>query len=135
MEIESATPRYDFASATGLALEAVFDGGRLTSDGGLPWLAAADQALELCATLATALPARRRRHVRYSLVGLVRQRVFQIANGYEDQNHATTLRDDPLLKVVCGQLPESGPALAGQSTFSCLENAVDRHACARLRRR
>ncbi len=61
-----------------------------------------------------------------------KQRVFQIACGYEDQNDADSLRDDPLLKLVCGRLPESGPALAGQSTFSRLENSVDRRACRHL---
>ena len=45
MEPQSATPAYTFATATGLALEACFDGGRLTSDGGLPWLAEAEDAL------------------------------------------------------------------------------------------
>jgi hypothetical protein len=62
----------------------------------------------------------------------VRQRVFQIACGYEDQNDADTLRHDPLLKLVCGRLPESEDALASQPTLSRLENAVDRHACVRL---
>ncbi len=38
---------------------------------------------------------------------LVRQRVFQIACGYEDQDDADTLRTDPLLKLVCGRLPET----------------------------
>ncbi len=27
---------------------------------------------------------------------------------YEDQNDAATLREDPLLKLVCGSLPEGG---------------------------
>jgi Transposase DDE domain group 1 len=129
MATQSATHRYHFATQTGLALEAAFDGGRLTSDGGLPWLAEADAVLGLCAQLAASLPERRTRHIRYSLESLVRQRVFQIACGYEDQNDADSLRDDPLLKLVCGRLPESGPALAGQSTFSRLENSVDRQAC------
>jgi hypothetical protein len=129
MTMQSATPTYPFATATGLALEAAFDGGRLTSDGGLPWLARADQALALCATLAARLPDRRRRHVRHALDALLRQRIFQIACGYEDQNDAATLRHDPLLKLACGQLPESGPALASQPTLSRLENSADRHSC------
>ena len=132
MNSQSATPRYTFPTAAGLALEAVFDGGRLTSDGGLPWLAQADALLGLCARLARALPERRTRHIRYALDSLVRQRVFQIACGYADQNDADTLRTDPLLKLVCGKLPESGPNLAGQSTFSRLENSVDRQACRHL---
>jgi Transposase DDE domain group 1 len=98
----------------------------LTSDGGLPWLSEADRALELCAALAAGIPDWRRGRVRHSLETLVRQRVFQIAGGYADQNDAATLRSDPLLKLVCGRLPVSGADLASQPTFSRLENAVDR---------
>jgi hypothetical protein len=105
-------------------LEAAFDAGRLTSDGGLPWLAEADTALGRCAALAAALPEWREGPVRQSLATLVRQRVYQIACGYADQNDAATLRTDPLLKLVCGRRPLTGPALASQSTFSRLENAV-----------
>jgi hypothetical protein len=109
-------------------LEAAFDAGRLTSDGGLPWLAEADEALGLCATLAACIPEWRQRIVRHSMATLVRQRVYQIACGYEDQDDADALRTDPLLKLVCGRRPVSGADLASQPTFSRLENAVDRHA-------
>jgi hypothetical protein len=132
MPPQSATPTYTFATASALALEASFDGGRLTSDGGLPWLAAAEGDLGICAALAACVPEWRRGPVRHSLATLVRQRVFQIACGYEDQNDADTLRTDPLLKLVCGRRPESDGDLASQPTLSRLENAVDRHACARL---
>jgi hypothetical protein len=117
-----------FETAVGVPLQAFFDAGRLSSDGGLPWLAEADQALGWCAALAACVPEWRRGPVRHSLQTLVRQRVFQIACGYADQNDATTLRADPLLKLVCGRLPESGGDLASQPTLSRLENAVDRHA-------
>jgi hypothetical protein len=132
MRSQSATPIYEFATATALALEAAFDGGRLTSDGGLPWLAEAEAAIGICAAVAACVPEWRRRRGRHALVALVRQRVFQIACGYEDQNDADSLRYDPLLKLVCGRLPESDPELASQPTFSRLENAVDRQACRRL---
>ena len=117
-----------------LPLEASFDGGRLPSDGGLPWLSEAEAVLGLCAALAALVPEWRRRAaaVRHSLEALVRQRVFQIACGYEDQNDADTLRTDPLLKVVCGRLPETGADLASQPTFSRLENAVRATTCYRL---
>ena len=75
----------------------------------------------------------RRGPVRHPLALLVRQRVFQIACGYEDQDDADTLRHDPLLKLVCGRRPHEPSAdLASQPTFSRLENAVDRRACYRL---
>ena len=121
-------PAVRFHTPIGLPLEVGFDAGRLTSDGGLPWLAEADAALDLCATLAACIPEWRDGPVRHSLETLVRQRLFQIACGYADQNDATTLRTDPLLKLVCGRRPLTGPALASQPTFSRLENAVDRHA-------
>jgi hypothetical protein len=129
---QSATPAYTFATSTALALEACFDGGRLTSDGGLPWLAEAEGAVGVCAALAACVPEWRRQHIHHSIANLVRQRVFQIACGYEDQNDADMLRADPLLKLVCGRRPESDPDLASQPTLSRLENAVDRHACVRL---
>jgi hypothetical protein len=124
---ESTKGTVRFEARGGLPLEAAFDAGRLTSDGGLPWLAEADEALGLCAALATCIPEWRQRIVRHSLATLVRQRVYQIACGYEDQDDADTLRTDPLLKLVCGRRPVSGTDLASQPTFSRLENAVDRH--------
>ncbi len=129
---QSTRSRVRFGAPLPVPLEATFDAGRLTSDGGLPWLARADQALAVCAAVAACVPEWRRRAVRHSLEDLVRQRVYQIACGYADQNDADSLRQDPLLKLVCGRWPESGAALASQPTFSRLENAVDRRSCYRL---
>src|SRR5438309_4972138 len=126
---KSATAPLRFASPAGLDLEASFDGGRLTSDGGMPWLDEAERAIGVCASFAQLIPDWRGPRVRHSLAVLVRQRVFQIACGYEDQNDADQLRSDPLLKLVCGRLPETDADLASQPTLSRLENAVDRHAC------
>jgi hypothetical protein len=117
-----------------MPLDVTFDGGVLTSDGGLPWLAEADQELGLCAAFAACLKDWRRdpTRSRHSLENLVRQRVFQLACGYADQDDADALRSDPLFKLACGQLPVSGSDLASQPTLSRLENCVDRHACRRL---
>src|SRR3954470_16883894 len=109
-----------------------FDGGQLTSDGGVPWVARAEEALGGCATLAACVPEWRRGGVRHSLEALVRQRVFQIACGYADQDDADTLRSAPLFKLACGRRPASEPDLASQPTLSRLENAVDRQAVERL---
>ena len=98
----------------------------------MSWLERAEAALGVCAALAAVIPEWRRGPVRHALETLVRQRVFQIACGYEDQDDADFLRSDPLLKLVCGQLPETGRDLASQPTLSRLENAVDRRACYRL---
>ena len=131
---DSATSRTRFKTPTPLVLEAAFDGGRLTSDGGLAWLAEVDRDLGLCERLAEHVPEWRGPSTRHSLATLVRQRVFQIACGYEDQNDSDALRVDPLLKLVCGRLPESGADLASQPTISRLENASDGRACLRIAR-
>jgi hypothetical protein len=112
-------------------LTAQFDGPHLTSDGGVCWLAEADTTLGLCAALANEIPDWRHGPVRHSLETLVRQRVLQLACGYEDQDDADTLRSDPLLKLVCGRLPGEAD-LASQPTLSRLENAVDAKSCYRL---
>ncbi len=128
-----ATIAMRFDTPTELALEATFDGGRLTtSDGGLTWLAKVDSELGLCEAMARHVPEWRRGKVRHSLVALVKQRIFQIACGYEDQDDADSLRTDPLLKLVCGRLPESGEDLASQPTISRMENAVSASACYRM---
>src|SRR5215212_5900237 len=124
------TMRFETESA--LALEAAFDGGRLTSDGGLLWLSEVDSELGLCEAISEGVPEWRKRKGRHSLASLVRQRVLQIACGYEDQNDSGSLREDPLLKVACGSLPESGADLASQPTISRLENAADGRSCHRI---
>ncbi|MGH2371192.1 MAG: IS1380 family transposase, partial [Chloroflexota bacterium] len=129
---QSTADRIDVRTRAGVPLTVTFDGGRLTSDGGLPWLADADTVLGLCDALAACIPDWRRGPVRHSLATLVRQRVFQIACGYEDQDDADTLRSDPLLKLVCGRLPDTDADLASQPTLSRLENAVDARTCVRL---
>lgn len=101
-----------FETDCALALEAAFDGGMLTSDGGLPFLARMDSELGVSEALAACIPEWRTGAVRHSLVDLVRQRVLQIACGYEDQNDAALLRSDPLLK----SLPAGGcPRVVGRT--------------------
>ena len=97
-----------FDTLTDLALEAIFDGGRLTSDGGLAWLAQMDAELGVCEALAQHVPDWRRGQVRHSLLTLVRQRVYQIACGYEDQNDAACWRTAPCSSWYAGGCRRQG---------------------------
>ena len=126
---DCATTTMRFDTQTSLALEAAFDGGRITSDGGLVWLSRMDKELGLCEAISECVEEWRNRKGHHSLASLVKQRVFQIASGYEDQNDSDTLRQDPLLKMVCGSLPEGGPDLASQPTICRLENAASMRSC------
>jgi hypothetical protein len=128
---QSATDPLAFASPVGLPLTVDFQGGRLTSDGGWCWVAEADTDMGLSETLAAAVPGPRRR-CRHARLAVLRQRLYQITAGYADQNDADTLRADPLLKLVCGQRPESDPDLASQPTVSRFENAFSARDCYRL---
>lgn len=129
---QSATATIPFALPASLPLEVDFLGGRLTSDGGLPWLGAANASLGLTAALAAVIPDWRTRRGQHDVETLLAQRIYQIACGYEDQNDADTLRTDPLLKQACGRRPVTGANLASQPTFSRLENAFGARDCYRL---
>jgi hypothetical protein len=60
--------------------------------------------------------------IRHEMFEMVMARVSAIACGYEDANDLDRLRHDPLMKLAVGRCPESGGALASQSTICRLEN-------------
>ncbi len=60
--------------------------------------------------------------VHFTCYDLLKQRVLHIATGYADANDATTLRHDPIFKLLLDRLPETGPLLASQPTISRFEN-------------
>ena len=117
------------------AVELDFDGGLLSSDGGLVLLNDPDDQLGLTRDLAAGLrDPRDPRRVDFTLHDRLTQRVLQIAAGYEDANDANTLRHDPIFKLLLDRLPESGPPLASQPTISRFENRVSRTELYRLAR-
>jgi len=109
----------------GRQLTATFDGGHLSSDGGLLLLQQVDEQLGLTTRLAAAIRDERDPAlVRQPLLTLLRQRIFGIACGYEDCNDFERLREDALFKLAAGRPPLTGAALGSQPTLSRLENAV-----------
>jgi hypothetical protein len=112
---------------------AAFDGGRITSDGGVMLLSAAERRLQLADRLAAAIhDPRDARRVRHAIADIVRARIFAIACGYEDANDLDRLRSDPAFKLACGRLPDSGIDLCSQPTCSRLENLPDLKTVIRL---
>src|SRR5215813_9303068 len=109
------------------AVDLDFDGGRLSSDAGVVLLKDIDDQLGLTRHLAAMLSdPRDARRVNFTLHDLLKQRVFQMAAGYEDANDSNTLRDDPIFKLMLDRLPETGAPLASQPTISRFENRVSR---------
>ena len=112
---------------------AAFDGGRISSDGGVLLLAGADRQIGLIDTLAAIIPDYRDpTHITHTLSDILRARVFAIACGYPDGDDLDDLRTDPAFKLACGRLPESGDDLASQPTLSRWENAPDLRTLIRL---
>jgi hypothetical protein len=102
-----------------------FDAPEISSDGGALLLRQLDEELGLSESLASCLEDRRDpRRVVHSRHEQVRQRVFQIALGYEDANDADRLRHDPILTTVCDRAPDDAQGLSSQPTLSRLENSV-----------
>jgi hypothetical protein len=103
---------------------AAFDGGRLTSDGGVVLLSLAERRLNLAERLAGGIADHRDPpRVLHPLADILRARMLAIACGYEDANDLDHLRADPALKLACGRLPDTGRDLPSQPTISRWENA------------
>jgi len=119
----------DLGRSGGRKLVGAFDGGAITSNGGVVLLAAADRVTGLGRRLASCFTDLRFADaIRHSVPDLLRQRIFGIALGHEDLIDHDALRDDPALAAV---LDKPGDRLAGKSTLNRLEHAdkigSDRH--------
>ena len=130
----NATPLpFDLPAVCRKKLTVDFYGGNQSSDAGLLLLRGAEKKIGVCARLAGAMRDRRDPiRVRHAMFELVSARVFAVACGYEDGNDLDWLRHDPALKMAVGRCPETGAALASQSTISRFENAPTKQDAARL---
>ena len=110
-----------------------FDGGRLTSDGGILLLAAVEQRLKIAERLAACLEdLRDPDRVVHQFAEMIRYRALLIAAGYPDGNDCDALKSDPAFKMAVGRLPESGNDLCSQPTISRLENLPGATALKRM---
>jgi hypothetical protein len=117
----------------GLDIHARFDGGALSSDGGVLLLREIERKLGLTDVLASCLADRRDPgRVVHSHASMIRARVMAIACGYEDCDDLDTLRHDPAMKIACERVPDAALGLASQPTLSRLENLADWRALARM---
>ncbi|MGA8006611.1 MAG: IS1380 family transposase [Burkholderiales bacterium] len=115
---------FGFPAVGGKKVTAAFDGGRMTSDGGVLLLAAAERRLGIARTLAALIAdPRNPLLVTHSVADILRVRILAIACGYEDADDLDHLRTDPGFKLACGRLPDSGAELCSQPTVSRWENA------------
>ena len=124
---------FDLPSVGRKKVSAAFDGGRITSDGGVALLALADRRIGVIDRIARLIADRRDPAlVTHSLASILRARVLAIACGYEDANDLDRLRGDPAFKLACGRPPDSGDDLCSQPTVSRWENAPELKTIIRL---
>ena len=122
--IDDTVPSFDFPAVGRKKVTAAFDGGRLTSNGGVMLLSLAEKRLGIADRLARLIPDRRDpTRITHSFADMIRARIFAICCGYEDADDLDALRTDPAFKLACGRLPDSGDDLCSQPTLSRLENA------------
>src|ERR1700751_5459665 len=115
---------FSFPAVQRKKITAAFDGGRITSDGGVMLLAQAERRLGIAERLAPGLSQPRRQgRGTHLLPDILRARIFAIACGYEDADDLDRLRCDPAFKLACGRLPDSGIDLCSKPTISRWENA------------
>jgi len=126
-----------FASVDRRQIVADFQGGDLTSDGGLPLLREVDRKIGLIDALDAALyDPRCPWLIEHDQRTILAQRIFALAAGYEDLNDHQTLRSDTLLTALtdralkCGQKQED--PLSSPPTLCRLENRVTRGDLVRM---
>ena len=117
----------------GLDIHARFDGGALSSDGGVLLLREIERKVGISDILASCLADRRDpARVRHSFTAMIRARVMAIACGYEDCDDMDALRHDPAMKMACERAPDAALGLASQPTLSRLENLAGWRMLARM---
>jgi hypothetical protein len=114
------------------AVEVDFQGGTLTSDGGLVLLREVDRQLDLIRRIDQAIPDPRDPiYFTHPQAEMLTSRIFGIAAGYEDANDHLQLRHDPAFQVAAGRTPaqnvydDDQQPLASPATLSRFENRID----------
>jgi hypothetical protein len=129
---ECSTSQIEFEGLGTRRVTGAFDGGRITSDGGVLLIREVAERGSLLRRFASCFTDHRDADlIEHTVESLISQRVYGLACGYEDLNDHDTLRDDPLLAAASGKADplgedrirerDRGHALAGKSTLNRLE--------------
>src|SRR5262249_15360108 len=124
---------FAFPTVASKKITAAFDGGRITSDGGVMVLAQAERRLAIAEKLAAVVgvsPGSPRPWTR-------RPPIFGVAfwavpSGARVRNRSVCAAFTPPFKLACGRLPDSGLDLCSQPTMSRWENAPNLREVIRL---
>jgi len=126
------TPQIEFPNLNVRTVISDFDGGMISSDGGVTLLAEVDRMYRAIERLAGCFTDYRdAERIEHPILDLLRQRIYALCCGYEDLNDHDRLRCDTLLAAVIGKRDplgedrrreaDRGISLAGKSTLNRLE--------------
>ena len=127
MQTQCISEQLCFEGFDGRRVEAVFDGGAVTSDAGALLLRETDRVIGLIDRVSACFQdSRDPDRVVHPLRTLIGQRIVSITLGYEDVNDHDDLRFDPVLALFSDRLEprrsDCAP-LGGKSTLNRLEHA------------
>jgi DDE family transposase len=127
---------FEFQAVGRRDVVAQFNGGTITSDGGVILLSQLESQRHIISQFAACFSDYRDPQlIEHPLADLLAQRIYALALGYEDLNDHDLLRSDPLLATAVGKTDptgesrrresDRGKALAGKSTLNRLELRSD----------
>ena len=109
----------EFPAVNRRRVEASFDGGEVSSNGGVLLLREVERRVGLLSAVAKRIQdPRSPLLIKHSLASLLKQRVYGLCLGYEDLNDHHQLRKDTLVQTAA----ERGEVLGSSSTLCRLEN-------------
>ena len=119
---------YEFGQLKKRKVVADFSGGEISSDGGLLLVREVDKVYRISKRLSECFTDQREAgRIQHEIETLIGQRLYGLAQGYEDLNDHDQLRHERLFGVVLGQMESRHSrcaALAGKSTLNRLEQAM-----------
>lgn len=124
---EKQPEKFNVFEVEGKNIEIEHSEEKTSSDAGLLLLNAVEKQIEIIDLICDCINDNRRQDkVKHDLVSILKQRVLQIAAGYEDANDSDSLKKDSILKICNDKLPNSDEDLASQPTVSRLESSISR---------
>lgn len=107
-----------------------FEGGHISSDGGLLLIKEVDEHYQVSAQIARCFTDNRdARYVEHPIQKLLAQRLYGLVQGYSDLNDHEQLRHDPMFAIAVGKLESAHSRcapLGGKSTLNRLEKSYRR---------
>ena len=122
---ECSDARIESKAPDGRTFTAAFDGGSISTDGGVVLLRSVEERCRILERFSDCFVDHRDpTRVRHTMTQLATQRVLAIALGYEDLCDHDAVRNDPLLTSAVGKRERRGETLASSVTLGRIENGA-----------